>query len=82
MMPGKEWNGMELNDLVIFKTVIPEGSISKAAKELGYLQPNVTERMKKVKQELETKLFLEKVKGYPADEILTRKIGRNRQFNK
>ena len=26
---------MEINDLIIFKTVASEGSISKAAKELG-----------------------------------------------
>lgn len=37
---------MEINDLIIFKTVASEGSISKAAKELGYVQPNVTERIK------------------------------------
>ena len=43
---------MEINDLIIFKTVASEGSISKAAKELGYVQPNVTERIKKLEQEL------------------------------
>ncbi|MED1203275.1 LysR family transcriptional regulator [Heyndrickxia acidicola] len=64
---------MELNDLVIFKTVVQEGSISKAAKELGYVQPNVTERMKKLEQELETKLLLRESRGVsvlPAGVIL------------
>lgn len=48
---------MEINDLIIFKTVVNEGSISKAAEELGYVQPNITERIKKLEQELETQLL-------------------------
>ena len=64
---------MEINDLVIFKTVAQEGSISKAAKELGYVQPNVTERIKKLEQELGTPLFARTNKGIsllPAGETL------------
>lgn len=54
---------MEINDLIIFKTVVSEGSISKAAKELGYVQPNVTERIKRLEQELETPLLHRDNKG-------------------
>ncbi|WP_462409478.1 LysR family transcriptional regulator [Neobacillus sp. Marseille-QA0830] len=64
---------MELNDLIIFKTVANEGSISKAAKELGYVQPNVTERIKKLEHELDTPLLHRDHKGVtllPSGEIL------------
>lgn len=69
----KELKLMEINDLIIFKTVVNEGSISKAAKELGYVQPNVTERIKKLEQELETPLLHRYSKGIsllPSGEIL------------
>ncbi|MES5943496.1 MULTISPECIES: LysR family transcriptional regulator [unclassified Bacillus cereus group] len=64
---------MEINDLIIFKTVASEGSISKAAKELGYVQPNVTERIKKLEQELEAPLLHRDNKGVsllPSGDIL------------
>ncbi|MFD2618417.1 MULTISPECIES: LysR family transcriptional regulator [Terrilactibacillus] len=64
---------MEMNDLIIFKTVVNEGSISKAAKELGYVQPNITERIKKLEQELETPLLHRYNKGIsllPSGDIL------------
>jgi DNA-binding transcriptional LysR family regulator len=64
---------LELNDLIIFKTVVTEGSISKAAKELGYVQPNVTERIKRLEEELETPLLHRTNKGVtllPSGEIL------------
>lgn len=64
---------MEINDLIIFKTVANEGSISKAAKELGYVQPNITERIKKLEQELETPLLHRDNKGVsllPSGDIL------------
>lgn len=64
---------MEINDLIIFKTVANEGSISKAAKELGYVQPNVTERIKKLEKELETPLLHRDNKGVsllPSGDIL------------
>ncbi|WP_075981827.1 LysR family transcriptional regulator [Bacillus massilinigeriensis] len=64
---------MEINDLIIFQTVVKEGSISKAAKELGYVQPNVSERIKKLEQELETSLLQRNNKGIsllPSGEIL------------
>lgn len=64
---------MEINDLIIFKTVASEGSISKAAKELGYVQPNVTEQIKKLELELETPLLHRDNKGVsllPSGDIL------------
>jgi len=64
---------VEINDLIIFKTVVDEGSISKAAKELGYVQPNITERIKKLEQELEKPLLHRNNKGItllPPGEIL------------
>jgi DNA-binding transcriptional LysR family regulator len=64
---------MELNDLIIFKTVVDEGSISKAAKALGYVQPNVSERIKKLEDELATPLLHRNNTGIsllPSGEIL------------
>jgi len=66
-------NIVEINDLIIFKTVVQEGSFSKAAKKLGYVQPNVTERIKKLEEELGTPLLHRNYKGVsllPAGEIL------------
>ncbi|MFD0714847.1 LysR family transcriptional regulator [Paenibacillus sp. GCM10027626] len=48
---------MDLNDLKIFQTVADYGSISKAAAELGYVQSNVTARIKLLERELQTPLF-------------------------
>ncbi|MGE6256317.1 LysR family transcriptional regulator [Heyndrickxia sporothermodurans] len=64
---------MEINDLIIFKAVANEGSLSKAAKELGYVQPNVTERIKRLEQELGTQLLHRYNKGIsllPSGEML------------
>lgn len=48
---------MELSDLRIFKTVAQAGSVSAAAKELNYVQSNVTARVKKLENTLNTHLF-------------------------
>ena len=48
---------MNTKDLVIFQTVANKGSISKAAEELNYVQSNVTSRIQKLEEELDTKLF-------------------------
>jgi DNA-binding transcriptional LysR family regulator len=64
---------MEINDLIIFKTVAEEGTISGAAEKLGYVQPNVTERIKKLEQELEAPLLHRHNKGVsllPSGEVL------------
>ncbi|MFD2117476.1 LysR family transcriptional regulator [Paenibacillus yanchengensis] len=48
---------MELNDLIIFEQVAITGSVSKAAENLNYVQSNVTGRIKRLEQELQTLLF-------------------------
>ena len=48
---------MESNELRIFRAVAEEGSITKAAQTLGYVQSNVTARIKQLEAELKTQLF-------------------------
>ncbi|KOS62995.1 LysR family transcriptional regulator [Lysinibacillus agricola] len=54
---------MELRDLQIFKSVANHGSVSHAAKELNYVQSNVTARIKLLEKELQTPLFYRHKKG-------------------
>ncbi|WP_238884039.1 LysR family transcriptional regulator [Clostridium sp. YIM B02551] len=54
---------MEINDLKIFKIVAYEKSISKAAIKMGYVQSNVTLRIKALEKELETELLIRHNKG-------------------
>ncbi|MFE5322766.1 LysR family transcriptional regulator [Paenibacillus sp. NPDC056579] len=54
---------MDINDLKIFQTVAQEGSVSKAARELSYVQSNVTGRIQQLEQELGTTLFHRHRKG-------------------
>lgn len=54
---------MELSDLRIFKTVAQTGTVSGAAKELSYVQSNVTARVKKLEATLNTPLFHRHQKG-------------------
>ncbi|MBL4934259.1 LysR family transcriptional regulator [Clostridium sp. YIM B02515] len=54
---------MESNDLRIFQVVAYEGSISKAALKMGYVQSNVTLRIKTLEDELGTKLLIRHSKG-------------------
>lgn len=64
---------MEINDLVIFTKVAELGSISNAAKELGYVQPNITGRLKILESELNKSLFIRTSNGVvllPEGEIL------------
>ncbi|WP_409342337.1 LysR substrate-binding domain-containing protein [Paenibacillus sp. MBLB4367] len=48
---------MEISDFRIFRSVADHGSVSKAAKELNYVQSNVTARIQQLEQELGTVLF-------------------------
>ncbi|WP_372370870.1 LysR family transcriptional regulator [Candidatus Uabimicrobium sp. HlEnr_7] len=64
---------MEITDLQIFLQVADSGSISQAAKELHYVQSNITSRIKKLEQQLQTKLFFRHNRGIklaPAGELL------------
>lgn len=54
---------MESNDLRIFQMVAYEKSISKAALRMGYVQSNVTSRIKILEEELRTTLLLRHNKG-------------------
>lgn len=54
---------MEIKDLRIFLSVAQNGSISKAAEELHYVQSNVTARIKHLEGLLDTVLFHRKSKG-------------------
>src|SRR5690625_2845969 len=50
-------NNMEFKDLEIFQIVAQKGTITKAAKELSYVQSNITSRIQKLETELNTPLF-------------------------
>lgn len=54
---------MNIKDLVIFHTVANCGSINRAAKELNYVQSNVTSRIQKLEESLNTKLFFRHQRG-------------------
>lgn len=54
---------MELRDLQIFQSVADQGSVSSAAKELNYVQSNVTTRIKQLENELKTPLFYRHKRG-------------------
>lgn len=48
---------LEFKDLEIFQTVVEKGTITEAAKELSYVQSNITSRIQKLETELNTPLF-------------------------
>ncbi|OBZ13147.1 LysR family transcriptional regulator [Bacillus sp. FJAT-26390] len=54
---------MESADLRVFHMVAREGSITKAALKLGYVQSNVTARIRNLESELGTALFLRHNRG-------------------
>src|SRR5687768_12701520 len=49
---------MDLGALRIFKTVVEQGGINRAAAKLHRVPSNVTTRVKQLEEELSTKLFL------------------------
>lgn len=54
---------MELRDLKVFQAIAEEGSISRAAERLGYVQSNVTARLRNLEEELGGLLFHRLPKG-------------------
>jgi DNA-binding transcriptional LysR family regulator len=54
---------MEIKDLRIFLKVAENGSISKAAKSLNYVQSYVTVRIQQMEEELQTELFHRSSRG-------------------
>ncbi len=64
---------MELSDLRIFRTVVDEGGITRAAEKLLRVQSSVTTRIKQLETDLDTPLFLRQGKQLhltPAGHIL------------
>lgn len=53
-----EMRNIDLNALQIFKTVVEQGGVTKAAAKLHRVQSNVTTRVKQLERRLGTKLFL------------------------
>lgn len=54
---------LHIRDLIIFETVASKGSFSQAAQALNYVQSNITSRIQKLEQTLDTKLFIRHQKG-------------------
>lgn len=54
---------MESHDLRVFKHVAELQSISRAAEKLGYVQPNISQRIKSLEDELGVKLFKRNNRG-------------------
>ncbi|TYP72481.1 LysR family transcriptional regulator [Paenibacillus methanolicus] len=54
---------MESGDLRIFQAVAREGSVTKAARSLGYVQSNITARIRHLENELGTTLFTRHNRG-------------------
>lgn len=54
---------MDIGLLKVFQAVAEEGSISKAAQSLNYVQSNVTARIQQLEQELKTPLFYRHSRG-------------------
>lgn len=48
---------MEFKDLEIFQLVAEKGTVTEVAKELNYVQSNITSRIQKLEAELNTSLF-------------------------
>ena len=64
---------MEISDLIVFKAVVEQGGITRAAKTLHRVPSNVTARIQKLEQELETTLFVRdknRLRISPAGETL------------
>ncbi|WP_254438457.1 LysR family transcriptional regulator [Paenibacillus sp. DCT19] len=54
---------MDAGDLKIFQAVAREGSISKAAIALNYVQSNVTTRIRQLEEQLQAPLFRRSNRG-------------------
>lgn len=54
---------VDSHELKIFKQVAELQSVSRAAEKLGYVQPNVSQRIKNLEEELGVRLFLRNNRG-------------------
>lgn len=66
---------MEINELKIFLAVSRQGSISRAAEELHYVQSNVTARIKQLEERLGVSLFHRQSKGVSLTRAGQRLVG-------
>lgn len=68
---------MEISDLVIFKTVVEAGGVTRAAQRLHRVQSNVTTRIRQLEQKLGVALFVREGRGLhlsPAGETLLKYV--------
>ena len=49
---------MDLGDLQIFKTVVSEGGVTRAAERLNRVQSNITTRVRQLEDDLGVPLFI------------------------
>ncbi len=64
---------MELSDLRIFRAVVREGGVTRAAERLHRVQSNVTTRIRQIEDDLDTALFIREGKRLhlsPAGQVL------------
>jgi DNA-binding transcriptional LysR family regulator len=64
---------MDLSDLLIFSTVVREGSVTRAAERLHRVQSNVTTRVRQLEEDLSVRLFIREGKRLhlaPAGQVL------------
>lgn len=54
---------MNIDALKMFVTIVQEGSISKAAQEMGYAQSNISTKVHNLELELKTQLFYRTARG-------------------
>lgn len=54
---------MDLKDLLVFQTIAKCGTVTQAAKELNYVQSNITSRLQKLEEHLQTTLFIRHRRG-------------------
>lgn len=54
---------MDLKDLLVFQTIANCGTVTQAAKELNYVQSNITSRLQKLEDHLQTSLFIRHRRG-------------------
>lgn len=63
MIPTRRVKLLESHELKIFKHVAELQSVSKAAEKLGYVQPNVSQRIKNLENKLGVRLFMRNNRG-------------------
>ena len=71
---------MDLADLHIFRTVVTEGGVTRAAERLNRVQSNVTTRVRQLEEDLGVLLFIREGKRLhlsPTGRVLLEVLGSN-----